>query len=46
MVVVAWYMDSSDDDQRKPHQLDPPKPVSSAELDALGVLQFHFDVAT
>jgi 1,2-dihydroxy-3-keto-5-methylthiopentene dioxygenase len=41
MVVVAWYMDDSAEDQRAPHQCVPPRPVSAEELAALGVLQWH-----
>ena len=31
-------MDSSDEDQRLPHQLDPPQPVSLEDLANCGVL--------
>lgn len=37
MGAEAWYMDSSDEDQRKPHRLNPNRPVSLDELKALGV---------
>ena len=44
-MVRAWFMDSSDEDQRKPHQCDPPQPVSLDELkSATGVL--HWQVYT
>ena len=37
-MVKAWFMDSSDKDQRLPHQLDPPEPVSLEDLENCGVL--------
>lgn len=37
MAVEAWYMDSSDEDQRKPHRLNPNQNVSLEQLRALGV---------
>ena len=37
-MVKAWFMDSSDEDQRLPHQLDPPQPVSLEDLENCGVL--------
>ncbi|CAG5866177.1 unnamed protein product [Menidia menidia] len=40
MGIEAWYMDSSEEDQRKPHKLSPPRPVSPEQLQALGV--FHW----
>ncbi|XP_031570315.1 1,2-dihydroxy-3-keto-5-methylthiopentene dioxygenase-like [Actinia tenebrosa] len=42
-MVRAWYMDSSDEDQRLPHQLDPPQPVSLDQLKQLGVLYWKLD---
>ncbi|XP_072313559.1 acireductone dioxygenase [Eucyclogobius newberryi] len=39
MESQAWYMDTSDDDQRKPHKLDPNSPVPLEDLQKLGV--FH-----
>ncbi|XP_053565701.1 acireductone dioxygenase [Bombina bombina] len=42
-MVQAWYMDSSDEDQRKPHQLQPQQPVSVQQLDELGVSSFKLD---
>ena len=38
IMVKAWFMDSSDEDQRLPHQLDPPEPVSLEDLKNCGVL--------
>lgn len=43
-MVQAWYMDSSDADQRLPHQLDPPQPVSMDYLTKIGVLYWKIDV--
>ncbi|RVE66338.1 hypothetical protein OJAV_G00106550 [Oryzias javanicus] len=43
MALEAWYMDSSDDDQRKPHRLRPHQPVSSEELQKLGVFHWRLD---
>lgn len=37
MSLEAWFMDSSDEDQRKPHRLTPNQPVSLDELKTLGV---------
>lgn len=37
MGIEAWYMDSSEEDQRKPHRLNPNQPVSLDELQVLGV---------
>ena len=37
-MVQAWFMDSSDEDQRLPHQLEPPQPVSLEDLKNCGVL--------
>jgi hypothetical protein len=45
MVLRAWYMDSSEADQREPHQLAPNQPVSAAHLDRLGVLSWSLDMA-
>ncbi|XP_065184468.1 acireductone dioxygenase-like [Sycon ciliatum] len=43
-MVRAWYMDSSADDQRLPHQCEPPKPVALDELrDLTGVLHWQID---
>lgn len=40
MGIEAWYIDASDEDQRKPHRLEPNQPVSLEELKRLGV--FHW----
>ncbi|XP_030044866.1 1,2-dihydroxy-3-keto-5-methylthiopentene dioxygenase [Microcaecilia unicolor] len=42
-MVVAWYMDESQEDQRKPHQLQPNRPVSCEELRQLGVRSWKLD---
>ncbi len=42
-MVRAWYMDDSAEDQRLPHKCVPDREVTSAELDALGVLQFKLN---
>lgn len=42
MSMEAWYIDTSDEDQRKPHRLNPNEPVSLDELKKLGV--FHWKV--
>lgn len=42
-MVKAWYMDTSDADQRLSHQLDPPEFVSLENLEKLGVLYWYFD---
>eukprot|EP00064_Thunnus_orientalis_P009094 superscaffoldBa00001135_g9117 len=38
--IEAWYIDSSDEDQRKPHRLNPNQPVSLEELKKIGVLHW------
>lgn len=43
MGLEAWYMDSSDEDQRKPHRMNPNQPVSLNELKKLGV--FYWKVS-
>lgn len=40
MTIEAWYMDASEADQRLQHRQEPNVPVSSEELNALGVLQW------
>uniref|UniRef100_A0A3B3BBN2 Acireductone dioxygenase n=1 Tax=Oryzias melastigma TaxID=30732 RepID=A0A3B3BBN2_ORYME len=42
-IPSAWYMDSSDEDQRKPHRLRPHQPVSLDELKKLGVFHWRLD---
>ncbi|XP_044146207.1 1,2-dihydroxy-3-keto-5-methylthiopentene dioxygenase [Bufo gargarizans] len=42
-MVQAWYMDDSAEDQRKPHQLQPNRPVSEQELQRLGVHAYKLD---
>ncbi|CAN9502002.1 unnamed protein product [Ophioblennius macclurei] len=37
MGLEAWYMDGSDEDQRKPHRLEPNRAVTLEELEKLGV---------
>lgn len=37
MGIEAWYLDSSDEDQRKPHRMNPNQPVALEELKKLGV---------
>lgn len=37
MDLEAWYLDRSEDDQRKPHRQNPNRPVSVEQLKALGV---------
>lgn len=44
MCLEAWYMDDSDEDQRKPHRLNPNQPVSLDQLKKLGV--FYWKVNT
>mmetsp|Transcript_13942 Transcript_13942/g.44234 ORF Transcript_13942/g.44234 Transcript_13942/m.44234 type:complete len:196 (-) Transcript_13942:32-619(-) len=41
--VEAWYMDSSDADQREPHKQDPNAPVTPEVLAELGVLYWKLD---
>ncbi|XP_043926347.1 1,2-dihydroxy-3-keto-5-methylthiopentene dioxygenase [Protopterus annectens] len=45
-MVEAWYMDSLDDDQRKPHRMEPNQSVSLQELEKLGVyhLKLNADI--
>ncbi|XP_069829157.1 acireductone dioxygenase isoform X2 [Dendropsophus ebraccatus] len=42
-MVQAWFMDDSEEDQRKPHQLQPNQPVSLEELRLLGVHYYKLD---
>ena len=41
----AYYMDSSAEDQRAPHEQDPPAPCSLEALAAIGVLYWRLDAA-
>ncbi|CAL8299372.1 unnamed protein product [Boreogadus saida] len=43
MPLEAWYMDSSDEDQRLPHKLSPNQPVSLDELKKIGVLHWKLN---
>jgi len=43
-MVASWYMDSSDADQRLPHQQEPNLPASLDDLARIGVL--YFDLGT
>jgi 1,2-dihydroxy-3-keto-5-methylthiopentene dioxygenase len=45
-MVHAYYMDSSSEDQRLPHQLSPPEPVSLEQLAKIGVLYWNMLAAT
>jgi len=40
MTITAWYMDSSDADQREPHKQDPNVPCSLDKIASLGVLHW------
>ena len=44
-MVHAYYMDSSTDDCRLPHQLSPPQPCALEHLAKLGVLYWHMPAA-
>ncbi|KAL7144793.1 hypothetical protein ABFS83_07G036200 [Erythranthe nasuta] len=43
MAIQAWFMQESDDDQRLPHQKNPPEFVSMEQLADLGVLYWYLD---
>ncbi|XP_007574856.1 acireductone dioxygenase [Poecilia latipinna] len=43
MGLEAWYMDGSDEDQRKPHRLNPNQSVSLDELRKLGVFYWKLN---
>ncbi|XP_048387845.1 acireductone dioxygenase [Stegostoma tigrinum] len=43
MGVEAWYMDDSDDDQRKPHKRQPNVAVTLEELEKHGILYWKLD---
>ncbi|KAM5263895.1 acireductone dioxygenase [Ctenodactylus gundi] len=42
-MVQAWYMDESADDPRRPHRLQPDRPVGLEQLRGLGVLYWKLD---
>eukprot|EP01025_Chloroclados_australasicus_P028414 TRINITY_DN28171_c0_g1_i2.p1 TRINITY_DN28171_c0_g1~~TRINITY_DN28171_c0_g1_i2.p1 ORF type:complete len:202 (-),score=29.33 TRINITY_DN28171_c0_g1_i2:231-836(-) len=41
--ISCWYMDSSDEDQRKPHKQEPNKPASIEAIRKLGVISWKLD---
>lgn len=43
MGLEAWYMDGSEEDQRRPHRLEPHQPVSLEQLKELGVLYWQLN---
>uniref|UniRef100_A0A0E9X3W1 Acireductone dioxygenase n=1 Tax=Anguilla anguilla TaxID=7936 RepID=A0A0E9X3W1_ANGAN len=43
IIMEAWYLDESDEDQRLPHKCNPNKPVSLEELKQLGVLHWKLN---
>jgi 1,2-dihydroxy-3-keto-5-methylthiopentene dioxygenase len=43
VMMEAWYMDSSKEDQRQPHRLVPNEPCSAHSLARLGVLYWRLD---
>jgi len=43
MGIEAWYLDGSEEDQRKPHRLTPNQPVSLHELQGIGVLHWKLN---
>ncbi|XP_042356319.1 1,2-dihydroxy-3-keto-5-methylthiopentene dioxygenase [Plectropomus leopardus] len=43
MGLEAWYMDDSDEDQRKPHRRNPNEPVSMEELKEIGVYHWKLN---
>ncbi|XP_026521083.1 1,2-dihydroxy-3-keto-5-methylthiopentene dioxygenase [Notechis scutatus] len=42
-MVEAWYMDDSREDPRKPHRLQPHRPVSLEQLSRIGVFYWKLD---
>ncbi|XP_027856029.1 acireductone dioxygenase isoform X1 [Xiphophorus couchianus] len=46
MGLEAWYMNCSDEDQRKPHRLNPNRSVSLDELRKLGVFYWKLNADT
>jgi 1,2-dihydroxy-3-keto-5-methylthiopentene dioxygenase len=45
MVLTAWMMDSTEEDQRKLHQRVPNEPVSLERLAKIGVLYWTLDLS-
>jgi 1,2-dihydroxy-3-keto-5-methylthiopentene dioxygenase len=43
VTVECWYMDSTDEDQRKPHRQKPNVPGSPETLKSIGVLSWKLD---
>ncbi|KAL2469819.1 dihydroxy-1 [Abeliophyllum distichum] len=43
MAIEAWFMQENGEDQRLPHQKNPPEYVLTEELEKLGVLYWHLD---
>lgn len=43
MTVECWYMDSTDEDQRKPHKQEPNVPATPEALKDIGVLSWKLD---
>uniref|UniRef100_A0A668TE29 Acireductone dioxygenase n=1 Tax=Oreochromis aureus TaxID=47969 RepID=A0A668TE29_OREAU len=43
MVLEAWYMDGSEEDQRRPHRLEPNQPASLEQLKELGVFYWQLN---
>ncbi|XP_006006602.1 acireductone dioxygenase isoform X2 [Latimeria chalumnae] len=42
-MVEAWYIDDSEEDQRKPHRQEPNEPVTLQELLKLGISHWKMD---
>lgn len=40
MTITAWYMDSSEEDQRCPHKLEGAEEIKLTDLDKYGVLSW------
>jgi hypothetical protein len=45
-MLDCWYMDDSQEDQRKPHRQDPNVPATADALHALGVVSWTLDADT
>ncbi|XP_075411062.1 acireductone dioxygenase-like [Tenrec ecaudatus] len=43
-MVEAWYMDESPDDPRRPHRLEPGRPVGLEQLRGLGVFYWKIKI--